>query len=66
MQSERNKAIEWIPFTFDENGSIDYYLDYADELEGLAWRPLPEPYIRANYIEVKQKLEILLGNKYDL
>ena len=35
MQSERNKAIEWIPFTFDENGSIDYYLDYADELEGL-------------------------------
>ena len=34
--------------TFDENGSIDYYLDYADELEGLAWRPLPEPYIRGD------------------
>ena len=57
MQSERNKAIEWIPFTFDEKGSIDYYLDYADELEGLAWRPLPEPYIRGD-----QKMNLNIDN----
>ena len=30
----------------DEDDKVVYYLDFADDLNDLAWMPLPKPYMR--------------------
>lgn len=38
----------WMDYLFQdvEDGNIVYFLEYADNLKGLAWMSLPKPYVK--------------------